>query len=85
MRVRDATQYALTIVFIVLIVVLLVSQLLGQPVFVFVETGSMAPTLEPSDGYVAVPMFFAGEIRERDVILFEAQELGGGELTTHRV
>ncbi|MGM0605474.1 MAG: hypothetical protein ACQETB_07350, partial [Halobacteriota archaeon] len=33
----------------------------------------------------AVPMFFAGEIRERDVILFEAQELGGGELTTHRV
>ncbi len=79
-------KYALVILLVLFIGVTLVGQLLGQPMLVFVETGSMEPTLEPGDGYVAVPAMFAGEIEEGDVILFEAEELGdGGELTTHRV
>ncbi|AHG01253.1 hypothetical protein HALLA_02425 (plasmid) [Halostagnicola larsenii XH-48] len=75
-------QFAL----VVLVVLVGLFSLLGQPMLVFVETGSMEPTLEPGDGYVAVPEMFAGEIEQGDVILFEAKELGDdGELTTHRV
>lgn len=85
MRFRDVLQYAIVLGFVALILILLVTQLLGQPVVVFVETGSMAPTLDPNDGYFAIPILFASDINEGDVILFEAQELGGGELTTHRV
>ncbi len=85
MKPSDAIQYALAGAFIGLVLLLLLSQLIGQPMIVFVETGSMAPTLEPNDGYIAVPAIFAGEINEGDVILFMSQDLGGGELTTHRV
>lgn len=85
MKPSDLLQYLVAGIFITLILLLLVSQLIGQPMIVFVETGSMAPTLEPNDGYVAVPTMFSGEIEEGDVILFDSQELGGGELTTHRV
>ncbi|QLD86564.1 signal peptidase I [Natronomonas halophila] len=59
---------------------------LGQPILLsFVETGSMEPTMEPGDGFIAVPSPVAGEIDEGDVIVFEAQNLHGGGLTTHRV
>ena len=75
-------QFAL----VTLVVLVGLFSVLGQPMLVFVETGSMEPTLEPGDGYVAVPEMFAGEVEEGDVILFEAEELGDdGELTTHRV
>lgn len=85
MKPSELLQYLVAGVIIGLILLLLVTQLLGQPAIVFVETGSMSPTLEPNDGYVAVPAMFAGEIEVGDVILFQSQELGGGELTTHRV
>ena len=45
----------------------------------------MAPTLNPNDGYLAVPAVIADDPEVGDVILFESQNLGGGELTTHRV
>lgn len=85
MRVPRAVNYTITALLILTILALLVGQLLGQPLLIFVETGSMEPTLEPGDGYVAIPQQFAGEINEGDVILFDAQELDGGGLTTHRV
>ena len=78
-------QYVAGGLLIGFILLLLVSQLLGQPAIVFVETGSMAPTLQPNDGYLAVPGMLAGEPEVGDVILFQSQNLGGGELTTHRV
>jgi len=78
-------QYVAGGLLIGFILLLLVSQLLGQPAIVFVETGSMAPTLQPNDGYLAVPGTLAGEPEVGDVILFQSQNLGGGELTTHRV
>lgn len=69
-----------------LVVSVLASQLLGQPVLLgFVETGSMAPTLEPGDGFVAIPAAVAGPIEPGDVVVFEAEVLDGGGLTTHRV
>ena len=85
MKPAQLPQYLIAGTFIVLIVALLLSQLLGQPIIAFVETSSMEPTLEPNDGYVAVPALLVDDIEEGDIILFEAQELGGGELTTHRV
>lgn len=74
--------------FIVLVLVLtiLVGQLVGQPVLVsYVETGSMAPTLSPGDGFFVIPAALAGPIESGDVIVFEAKTLHGGGLTTHRV
>jgi signal peptidase len=65
---------------------LVVGQLVGTPVGLsYVETGSMAPTMEPGDGFVAVPAELAGPVEEGDVVVFRAEEVGGGGLTTHRV
>jgi signal peptidase len=65
---------------------LLLGQVLGTPVLLgYVETGSMEPQLEPGDGFVAIPAAVAGDIEEGDVIVFRAEELQGGGLTTHRV
>lgn len=85
MHVPRWVNYALTLVFVVIILALLVGQLLGQPMLIFVETGSMEPTLEPGDGFIAIPQQFAGEIEEGDVVMFDAQEVGEGGATTHRV
>jgi signal peptidase len=65
---------------------LVAGQFLGYPVLVgFVETGSMAPTLDPGDGFVAIPAALAGPVGPGDVVTFRAEELNGGDLTTHRV
>jgi signal peptidase len=71
---------------LLLLLALIVGQLLGQPVLLsFVTTGSMQPTLDPGDGFVAVPMEVAGPVHEGDVVVFRAEHVGGGGLTTHRV
>lgn len=73
-------------VVVLAVVALLVGQLLGTPVlFGYVETGSMSPTMEPGDGFVAVPSAVAGDVEEGDVVVFRAEEIRGGGLTTHRV
>jgi len=73
-------------VIVVAVLSLIVGQLLGQPVLLsFVETGSMQPTLDPGDGFVAVPAALAGDVGVGDVVTFDAQEIEGGGLTTHRV
>lgn len=73
-------------VVLVLAASLLLGQLFGQPVLVgYVETGSMRPTLAPGDGFVAVPTFLDSTIRQGDVVVFHAETLQGGGLTTHRV
>ncbi|SDK81521.1 signal peptidase I [Natronorubrum texcoconense] len=70
----------------VCIVLLLVGQLLGQPILLgYVATGSMEPTMNAGDGFVAVPSIATGDVEEGDIVVFEARELHDGELTTHRV
>jgi signal peptidase len=65
---------------------LIAGQLLGQPILLsYVTTGSMQPTLDPGDGFVAVPMELSGPVEEGDVVVFRAERVGGGGLTTHRV
>lgn len=75
----------ITFIFVILIVFIGVSQFAGQPAVLFVETGSMSPTLEPNDGFIAIPKFIADQPEPDDIIVFEAQEIGGGGITTHRV
>ena len=79
---RLGTELAVAVV----VLSLVVGSLLGQPILLsYVETGSMEPTMEPGDGFVAVPAQVAGPIEEGDVIVFEAEQIQGGGLTTHRV
>ena len=67
-------------------IAMILGAILGQPIlFGFVETGSMAPALEAGDGFIAVPTAVAGEVEPGDVVVFEAETLQGGGLTTHRV
>jgi len=82
---RGTVGTALKLLGAVVVLSLVVGQVLGQPVLLsYVETGSMEPTLEPGDGFVAVPT--AGDdIEEGDVVVFHAKEVDGGGLTTHRV
>lgn len=86
MSVRRAAALVVEITTVAIIVALLAGQVLGYPVLLgYVETGSMSPTMEPGDGFVAVPHQIAGPPEEGDVIVFEAEQLHGGGLTTHRV
>ena len=71
---------------VLVVVALAAGQVLGYPVLLgYVETGSMEPTLEPGDGFVSVPAPLAGDVETGDVVVFRAEELQGGGLTTHRV
>jgi signal peptidase len=74
-------------VFLLLVVVsLTVGAVLGQPVgLAYVETGSMEPKLAPGDGFVAVPTFVAGPPEPGDVVTFDAVNINGGGLVTHRI
>ena len=66
--------------------ILIFGQLLGlaSPLG-FVETSSMEPTLEAGDGFVAIPYALVGSVEVGDVVVFRAEEIQGGGLTTHRV
>lgn len=71
---------------VVLLCAMLVGQFVGTPVVLsYVETDSMEPTLEPGDGFVAIPAGLSGPPEEGTVVTFEAERLHGGALTTHRV
>ncbi|WP_435066175.1 S26 family signal peptidase [Halobaculum sp. EA56] len=86
MKATDVIQYGVLLLLVLGAGALLLGQALGQPILLgFVETGSMAPTLQPGDGFIAVPAALTPPPEEGDVIVFEAQELQGGGLTTHRV
>jgi signal peptidase len=68
------------------VAVLVVGNLLGYPVLIgFVETGSMSPALEAGDGFVAVPSALTGAPETGDVVVYEAEEVQGGGLVTHRI
>ena len=83
---RRAAADIFAVVAVLVVIALVVGQLTGQPVLLgFVTSESMSPTLEAGDGFVAVPAAAAGDIEPGDVIVFDAVELQGGGLTTHRV
>lgn len=86
MQAADLIEYGVIIVVLLAAGALLFGQAMGQPVLLgYVETGSMQPTLDPGDGFVAIPAALTGPPEPGDVVVFEAQELQGGGLTTHRI
>lgn len=83
---KRVLSITLQVAAVAVVLSLVAGQLLGQPILLsFVETGSMQPTLDPGDGFVAVPASLAGPVGVGDVVTFDAQEIQGGGLTTHRV
>ena len=83
---RKLFLYTVTVLFALLVGAMLVGQFFGVPVLVsYVETGSMEGTIDAGDGFVAVPAEIAGPVEAGDVVTFEAKEIEGGGLTTHRV
>lgn len=71
---------------LVMLGALIAGQFLGQPMLLgFVETGSMEPAIGTGDGFVAIPSALTGEPAVGDVVVFDAEEIEGGELTTHRI
>ncbi|WP_169316574.1 signal peptidase I [Natrinema gari] len=69
-----------------IVLVTLGALVVGQPVLLgFVETGSMEPTIDTGDGFVAIPSELTDDPKPGDIIVFEATKIQGGGLTTHRV
>lgn len=82
---RSLVGTALLVGTVTLVSVLVLGQILGQPVVLgFVETDSMAPTLQPGDGFVVVPGALT-DVEPGDVVVFDAEEIHGGGLVTHRI
>lgn len=81
-----ALRRIVTIGVALLVAILLAGHVLGVPIGLgYVETGSMEPTLDAGDGFVAVPAAVADPVEEGDVVVYDAREIEGGGLTTHRV
>ena len=56
MTLRSYVEWALGLFLVIIVLALLLGQLLGQPILLgFVSTGSMEPTMNAGDGFVAVP------------------------------
>jgi signal peptidase len=86
MRVKRLALRLLEIVFIFSIIALLAGQIMGQPIVLsYVTSGSMEPTIDTGDGFVTVPTAVAGPVEEGDVVVFQAERVNDGQLTTHRV
>lgn len=86
MSVRRYVGLVLEALLVAAAIAMILGAVLGQPIlFGFVETGSMSPALEPGDGFIAVPSAIAGDVQPGDVVVFEAETLHDGGLTTHRV
>jgi len=70
----------------VLAVVLLIGQAVGQPLLLsYVRSGSMEPAIDRGDGFIALPTAVTGPPSEGDVIVYRAEQVNQGGLTTHRV
>lgn len=86
MELRQAGWWTVQATIVVVVLALIAGQALGQPLlFSFVTTNSMAGTIDPGEGFVALPPELTGELGEGDVVIFEAEEIQGGGLTTHRI
>ncbi|MFW6382630.1 MAG: S26 family signal peptidase, partial [Haloferacaceae archaeon] len=63
MSIKRTLSVALQVAAVLIVVSLVVGQFLGQPILLsYVETGSMQPTLDPGDGFIAIPAQLAGGI-----------------------
>jgi signal peptidase len=83
---RDGVKKGLAVAAIVIVVSLVLGQLFGQPVLLsYVTSDSMEPTIQTGDGFVAVPTAAADSVEGGDVVVYRAEQIQGGGLTTHRI
>lgn len=74
------------VVCVIAVVTLLVGHVLGVPILLsYVESGSMEPSIDEGDGFIAIPTGPTSDIDTGDVVVFEAKDIDDGGLTTHRV
>lgn len=86
MNVRSVAGWVVGGLLVLVFVSLVAGGVLGQPVlFAYVETGSMEPTLNAGDGFVAIPAAITGPAEPGDVVVFNAEHIHDGGLVTHRV
>jgi signal peptidase len=86
MNPRSLAGHLGTLLVAVLVAVVVLGAIFGQPLLVsFVTSGSMEPSLTPGDGFVVVPKAVAGPVGPGDVIVYDAERLHNGGLVTHRV
>lgn len=84
--VSRTARRVVTVLLIVAFASLAIGHIIGQPVlFAYVDSGSMEPTIDAGDGFVAIPAVATPPPQEGDIITFEAETVEGGGLTTHRV
>lgn len=83
---RTILEYLLGALVFLIVGSLVLGAVLGQPVLLtYVETESMSPTLEPNDGFVAIPSVGESSYEPGDVVVFDAEVLHDGGLVTHRI
>ena len=86
MRLRSIASNTITILLAGIIIFIVLSQVFGFPApIAFVETGSMAGTIDPGEGFIGIPAPLAGEPSVGDVVTYRAQIIQDGGLTTHRI
>lgn len=84
---RRRLENAVIAVLVILLLVLVVGLLTGPPApLAHVDSGTMAPTIEQGDGFIALPPAIAGAVEPGDVVVYEAEAADEpGTLRTHRV
>jgi signal peptidase len=66
----------LELIVVVAVLFLVPGSILGQPIFLsYVETESMSPTLEPGDGFIAVPAEIDSSVAECDVFACKTEKI----------
>ncbi|WP_435065560.1 signal peptidase I [Halobaculum sp. EA56] len=86
MKLKLLLSWSIQSLIVLVVVVMIAGQVLGQPVLLgFVETDSMEPTLNPGDGFIMIPSALSEPVEPGDVVVYRAEEIQGGGLTTHRV
>ena len=83
---RSLLARATALIVLLVLAAVVAGHVLGVPVVLsYAESDSMEPTIERGDGFLVVPSQVSGSVTSGDVIVYDAQEIEEGELTTHRV
>ncbi|MDZ7731293.1 MAG: signal peptidase I [Natrialbaceae archaeon] len=82
--VHRSVSVAIQLILLGTVGALVLGHVLGQPVLLgYVTTGSMEPTIETGDGFVAIPSAIADEPAVGDVVVYSTPN--SETLTTHRI
>ena len=86
MSLRSMVTRVLILVVFLFLASTVIGALLGQPIgLAFAETGSMSPTIDTGDGYIAVPTPVTDPVSEGDIVVFDAVNINDGGYVVHRV